>query len=271
MTSINKIISISLVWLLFPLASSAQKKHFEGEITYNASIALDKTARKFLKGSDGAYTIKTIYKNGDELSQEDYFGAITLISRNRDSVYTYLPEIKKGYKCSYSASIGIFKESRKNVESSVKETGETKEMYDMTFKRYKGSEVLEADLLVATIPMTEEHDYWVCTDYDDFWFNNIRIPGLIFSLDWFAKGKIPILGEMTQHFDMSIKELKAREVSDDEFAIPSDISFTIIDDMNTADAKLKKDHKKLMKSKGKKVGEDIQTRGAGKTKGDWDF
>ena len=25
------------------------------------------------------------------------------------------------------------------------------------------------------------------------------------------------------------------------------------------------------KSKGKKVGEDIQTRGAGKTKGDWDF
>ena len=42
MRSINKIISITLVWLLFPLAVCAQKKHFEGEITYNMSIALDK-------------------------------------------------------------------------------------------------------------------------------------------------------------------------------------------------------------------------------------
>ena len=271
MRSINKIISITLVWLLFPLAVCAQKKHFEGEITYNMSIALDKTARKFLKGSDGAYTMKTIYKNGDELCHEDYYGMITLTSRNRDSVYMYLPEIKKGYKCAYSESVTNFKESRKNVESSVKETGETKEMYGLTFKRFKGDEVLDAYMIVATIPMTEEHDYWVCTDYDENWLMSIRIPGMILSLDWFAKGKIPILGEMTQHFDMSIKELKAREVSDDELAIPSDISFTTVSDMNTAEAKLKKDHKKLMKSKGKKVGEDIQTRGAGKTKGDWDF
>ena len=271
MRSINKIISITLLGLLFPLTIGAQNKHFEGEITYNMSIALDKTARKFLKGSDGAYTMKTIYKNGDELCHEDYFGMITLTSRNKDSVYMYLPEIKKGYKCSYSASVTNFKESRTVNESSVKETGEIKDMYGITFKRFKGTEILEADMLVARIPMTEEHDYWVCTDYDENWLMSIRIPGMILSLDWFAKGKIPILGEMTQHFDMSIKELKAREVSDDEFAIPGDISFTTVSDMNTAEAKLKKDHKKLMKSKGKKVGENIQTRGAGKTKGDWDF
>lgn len=58
MRSINKIISITLLGLLFPLTIGAQNKHFEGEITYNMSIALDKTARKFLKGSDGAYTMR---------------------------------------------------------------------------------------------------------------------------------------------------------------------------------------------------------------------
>ena len=70
---------------------------------------------------------------------------------------------------------------------------------------------------------------------------------------------------------MSIKDLKAREVGDSELALPGDINFTLVSNLNTAESKLKKDHKKWMKEKGKKVGEDIQTRGAAKTKGDWDF
>ena len=76
---------------------------------------------------------------------------------------------------------------------------------------------------------------------------------------------------MTQHFDMNIKELKAREVDDSELSLPKDIVFTLVNNLNTAESKLKKDHKKWAKENGKKVGEDIKTRGAAKTKGDWDF
>ena len=38
MRSINKIISITLLGLLFPLTIGAQNKHFEGEITYKMFI-----------------------------------------------------------------------------------------------------------------------------------------------------------------------------------------------------------------------------------------
>ena len=72
MRSIKKLIAVSILWFTIPLVSFAQKKHFEGEITHNMSITLDKTARKFLKGSDGAYEMKTIYKNGNELCHESY-------------------------------------------------------------------------------------------------------------------------------------------------------------------------------------------------------
>ena len=49
MRSIKKLITLSILWFTIPQVSFAQKQHFEGEITYNVSIALDKTARKFLK------------------------------------------------------------------------------------------------------------------------------------------------------------------------------------------------------------------------------
>lgn len=271
MTFTNRLITTSLLWLSLPLTICAQKQHFEGEITYAMSVTLDKTARKFLKGSDGAYTTKTIYKNGDELSHENYYGTTTLLSRTKDSVYTYHPDIKKGYKCSYSSSVNHFKESRKNTESSIKDTGETKEMYGITFKRYKGEETTDADLGIATLKSIEQHDYWVCTDYDENWFMSICIPGMILSLDWFSKASIPILGEMTQHFDIRIKDLIIREVGDDELKLPSDVAFTLVNNMSTAESKLKKDHKKYMKERGKKVGENVQTQGAAKTKGSWDF
>lgn len=266
MRSINKLVAISILWFTIPQVSFAQKQHFEGEITHNMSISLDKTARKFLKGSDGAYEMKTIYKNGDELCHEDYYGFTTLISRTKDSVYMYHPDMKKGYKCSFSASIASFKEARKEMKSSVSSTGETKEMYGITFKRYKGEETLETSL-----ETTDQLDYWVCTDFDDTWVSNIKVPGMIQSFDYFNKTKIPILGTMTQHFEMSIKELKARKVNDSELTLPADINFTLVSDQATVESKLKKDHKKWAKGQGKKVGEDIQTRGAAKTKGDWDF
>ena len=271
MRSIKKLIAVSILWFTIPLVSFAQKKHFEGEITHNMSITLDKTARKFLKGSDGAYEMKTIYKNGNELCHESYYGFYTLISRTKDSVYMYHPDMKKGYKCSFSASIDNYKESRKDTKNTVKATGETKEMYGFTFNRYKGDVTAEVDLSIAKLNTAEQHDYWICTDFDDNWVTSICLPGMILSFDYFSKASIPILGEMTQHFDMSIKELKAREVSDSELVLPSDIDFTWVSNLNTAESKLKKDHKKWMKEKGKKVGEDIQTRGAAKTKGDWDF
>ena len=271
MRPFNKLVAISILWFTIPQLSFAQKKHFEGEITHNMSIALDKTARKFLKGSDGAYEMRTIYKNGEELIHESYYGFTTLISRAKDSVYMYHPDIKKGYKCSFSASIANYKESRKDTENTVRATGETKEMYGFTFKRYKGDVTSDVDLDVATLKSVEQQDYWVCTDFDDNWVTSICIPGMILSFDYFSKASIPILGEMTQHFDMSIKDLKAREVGDSELALPGDINFTLVSNLNTAESKLKKDHKKWMKEKGKKVGEDIQTRGAAKTKGDWDF
>ena len=266
MRSINKLVAISIMWFTIPQVSFAQKKHFEGEITHNVSITLDKTARKFLKGSDGAYEMKTIYKNGNELNHEGYYGFITLISRAKDSVYMYQPDIKKGYKCSFSASIADFKETRKEMKSYISSTGEAKEMYGITFKRYKGEETSD-----ATLDTSDQLDYWICPDFDDTWVSNIKVPGLIQYLDYFNKTKIPILGTMTQHLEMSIKELKVREVSDSEFALPTDITFTLVSTQATAESKLKKDHKKWTKEHGKKVGEDIQTRGAAKTKGDWDF
>lgn len=271
MRSIKELITLSILWFTIPQVSFAQKQHFEGEITYNVSIALDKTARKFLKGTDGAYEMKTIYKNGDEFSHEDYFGMNTLISRAKDSVYMYHPEIKKGYKCSFSASIENYKASRKDTKNTVKATGETKEMYGFTFSRFQGDVTSEVDLSVAKLNTAEQHDYWICTDFDDNWITSICLPGMILSFDYFSKASIPILGEMTQHFDMNIKELKAREVDDSELSLPKDIVFTLVNNLNTAESKLKKDHKKWAKENGKKVGEDIKTRGAAKTKGDWDF
>ena len=133
-------------------------------------------------------------------------------------------------------------------------------------KRYKGEETSD-----ATLDTSDQLDYWICPDFDDTWVSNIKVPGLIQYLDYFNKTKIPILGTMTQHLEMSIKELKVREVSDSEFALPTDITFTLVSNQATAESKLKKDHKKWTKEHGKKVGEDIQTRGAAKTKGDWDF
>ncbi len=261
-----------LAFALFVSVNSyAQKKHFEGEITYSVSITLDKTARKFIKDAEGEYKIKTVFKNGNEKSQENYYGSITYIFRDKDMCYGYNPLTKKGYKCKYSDAIKYYDKIRQTVDNTVKPTGETKESFGITFERFKGQQTTTTEMLGAKITGVEDHDYWVCQDYDENYIMSIKIPGLYESFDWLAKMRMPLLGSFDQHLEISIEELNQREVKDEEFDLPDDVPFDEVTDMAQMEQKLKKDYKKYAKAEGKKKGEDVKREGAAKVKGDWDF
>jgi hypothetical protein len=263
---------IILAFALFVSTSTyAQKKHFEGEITYSVSITLDKTARKFIKDADGEYNIKTVYKNGNEKSQENFYGSISYIFRDKDMCYGYSPLTKKGYKCKYSEAMQYYDKVRQTVDNTVKPTGETKEAFGITFEHFKGQQSTTTDLLGAKLTGTEDHDYWVCRDYDENYIMSIKIPGLYESFDWLAKMRMPLMGSFDQHLEISIEELSQREVKDEEFDLPEDVTFEEVANIALMEKKLKSDYKKYTKTQGKKKGEDVKREGAAKVKGEWDF
>ena len=259
------------IFLCVATSVKAQNKHFEGEVIYSVSATLDKTASKFFKGTNGEYQVKTVMKNGNEKTQENYFGTITYIFRDKDEVYGYSPLTKKGYKCTYSASVKDYQNIRKAENSTVAPTGETKELHGIRFEHFKGEDVTKMDLLGTTITGTDYIDYWVCRDYDENWIMSIKIPGLYQSVDLRSAMRLPLLGSAEQRLEISIEELTAREVKDDEFALPSDITFTEVATMYNIESALKKDYKKYKKAQGKKQGENVKEEGASKVKGDWDF
>ena len=266
-----KSFTILALALFVSVSAYAQKKHFEGEITYSVSITLDKTARKFIKDADGEYNIKTVYKNGNEKSQENFYGSITYIFRDKDMCYGYSPLTKKGYKCKYSEAIQYYDKIRQTVDNTVKPTGETKEAFGITFQHFKGQQSTTTDLLGAKLTGTEDHDYWVCQDYDENYIMSIKIPGLYESFDWLAKMRMPLMGSFDQHLEINIEELNQREVKDEEFDLPDDVTFEDVSNMAQMEQKMKSDYKKYTKAQGKKKGEDVKREGAAKVKGEWDF
>jgi hypothetical protein len=100
---------------------------------------------------------------------------------------------------------------------------------------------------------------------------SIKIPGLYESFDWLAKMRLPLMGSFDQHLEISIEELNQREVKDEEFDLPEDVTFNDVSDMAQMEQKLKSDYKKYTKAQGKKKGEDVKREGAAKVKGEWDF
>lgn len=270
MKSINFLLS-AIIAFGFTTSVSAQKKHFEGDIIYSTSVSLNKVARKFVKGQEGEYKIKTVFKNGNEKTQENYFGCISYVFRDKDEVYGYSPLTKKGYKCSLSASIADYQNMRKVENSTVKPTGETKEAFGITFEHFKGEDTYGMDMLGTTLKATDYIEYWVCRDFDDNWMASIKIPGLQESFDWRTSMKIPLMGTYEQHMEMNIEELNQREVKDEELELPKDIFFEEVATSAQLEAKLKSDYKQYKKAQGKEKGEDVKTEGAAKIKGDWDF
>jgi hypothetical protein len=224
-----------------------------------------------MKGAEGEYKIKTVFKNGNEKSQENYFGCITYIFRDKDMCYGYNPLTKKGYQCSYSASVKDYQNVRKVENSSVKATGETKEAFGIIFEKFQGADVTKVDLLGAKITGTDNIEYWVCRDYDENWIMSIKIPGLYESFDLRSVMKMPLVGSFEQHLELNIEELNQREVKDEELDLPEDITFEKVATMSQMEQKMKKDYSKYAKAQGKQKGEEVKQEGAAKVKGDWDF
>ena len=266
-----KFLAVMAVALLTSTNTSAQNKHFEGEIIYSTSVTLDKTARKFIKGAEGEYKVEAVMKNGNEKAQENYFGTINYLFRDKDECYGYSPLTKKGYKCTYSASIKDYENIRKVENSTVKPTGETKEAFGMTFEHFKGEDVSKLDMLGAKITATDYIDYWVCRELDENWIMSIKIPGLYESFDLRSVMKMPLMGSFEQHLELNIEELNQREVKDEEFNLPEDVTFEEVETMAQIESKLKSDYKKYKKAQGKEKGEDVKQEGAAKVKGEWDF
>lgn len=270
MKSINFLLS-AIFAFGFTTSVNAQKKHFEGEIIYSTSITFNKVARKFIKGQEGEYKIKTVFKNGNEKSQENYFGCISYLFRDKDELYGYSPLTKKGYKCTYSATVADYQNMRKVENSTVKPTGETKDTLGLTFELFKGEDIASMDMLGANVKSTDYIEYWVCRDFDENWIMSIMIPGLYESFDLRTSMKIPLMGTYEQHLEMNIEEFNQREVKDEEFDLPKDIVFEEVATSAVMESKLKSDYKKYKKAQGKEKGEDVKTEGAAKIKGDWDF
>ena len=269
-----QLLAVAFLILCNSAIAFAQKKHFEGEITYTVSITMDKTMRKFIKDADGEYKVRTIYKNGNEKTVENYFGTTNYIFRDRDSVYVYNPATKTGYKCTYSKSVEDYASIRnpsESFKSTVGPTGETKIVNGITFEHFKGQEKMNMDILGTTIVSTEDLDYWVNQDYDENYLMSIRIPGLYTDLDYTSRFRVPLFGEGVQHVSIKMHEVNPREVKDLDFALPSDITFTEVYTQNQAEKAIKKDYKKYTKKLGKKKGEDVKTTGASEVKGEWDF
>ena len=262
--------------------ANAQKKHFNGEITYTVSVSLNKAARKIIKGTEGEYKVKSICKNGNEKTTENYFMTTSYSFRDKDSIYSYNQRTRTGYKCSLSETIKYNQKVRhegKNeggglsteFKNDVKPTGETKEISGFTFQHYKGPQTCKMDILGAKVVSTEELDYWVNTDYDDSNIMTIMIPGLFTDLNYTSRFKVPLLGQVEQYVSMKFHEVNPREVSDEEFVLPTDIVFLEVkNDSEIGDA-IKKDYKKWAKAQGKSIGEEVKTEGAAEVEGEWDF
>ena len=267
----KKIIMMMAIFAMGFQRINAQNKHFEGEIIYSTAVSLNKTARKLIKGTEGEYKTKTVFKNGNEKSQENYFGTITYLFREKDSLYNYSPLTKKGYKCTYSASIADYRNIRKKEDSSVKPTGETKEVHGIVFEHFKGQDISKLDMLGTTLTFTDDIDYWVCRDYDENWITSIEIPGLYESFGLRSSGKIPIMGTFEQSVELIIEDFSQREVKDEEFTLPAEIIFEEVETSAKMESCIKRDYKNYKKAQGKQHGEDVKQEGAAKIKGDWDF
>lgn len=266
-----KFLAVMAMVLFTSANTSAQKKRFEGEIIYSTSVTLNKTARKFIKGAEGEYKVKAVCKNGNEKTQENYYGSISYLFRDQDMCYLYSPKTKTGYKCTYSATVADNQKVRKVEDSTVKPTGETKEAFGLTFEHYKGEDVAKLDLLGTTLKSTDYIEYWVCRDYDESWIMSIMIPGFFESFDLRTSMKIPLMGAYEQHVEMNVEEFTPREVKDEEFDLPKDIIFEEVETSAQMESRLKSDYKKYKKALGEEKGEDVKQEGAAKVKGEWDF
>ena len=100
---------------------------------------------------------------------------------------------------------------------------------------------------------------------------SIKIPGLYESFDLRSVMKMPLMGSFEQHLELNIEELNQREVKDEEFNLPEDVTFEEVETMAQIESKLKSDYKKYKKAQGKEKGEDVKQEGAAKVKGEWDF
>ena len=268
--TIGRIITALVLLSVGSVAANAQKKHFEGEVTYSVSITLNKGARKFIKGTEGEYKVRTIYKNGNEKTTENYYGSVSYTFRDRDSMYCYSPVTNTGYSCTVSETIKDFEKVRKNVINTVRPTGETMQLSGITFEHMKGQQKSNMELLGATLTNTEDLDYWVCREFDDSYFMSIKIPGLYTNFDYTGSFRVPLFGTAVQHVSITIHEITPREVKDEELALP-DIKFTELMTQAGIESAIKSDYKKHMKAQGKKQGEDVKTKGAAEVKGEWDF
>ena len=262
--------------------TNAQKKHFNGEITYTVSVSLNKAARKIIKGTEGEYKVRTICKNGNEKTTENYYMTTSYTFRDKDSIYSYNQRTRTGYKCSLSETIKYNEKVRKEGENKaggvstdfkndVKPTGETKEISGLMFQRYSGTQTFKMDVLGAKVVSTEDLDYWVNTDYDESSIMTIMIPGLFTDLRYTSRFKVPLLGEVEQHITMAFHKVKPRDVSDEEMALPSDIDFKELKNDSEISSAIKKDYKKWAKAQGKKQGEEVKTEGAAEIEGEWEF
>ena len=267
---IGGIITALLLMALTSVPVNAQKKHFEGEVTYSVSITFNKAARRFIKGTEGEYKVRTIYKNGNEKTTENYYGSVSYTFRDRDSMYCYSPVTNTGYSCTITETVKDFEKVRKDVINTVKPTGETMQLSGITFEHMKGQQKLNVDLLGTTLTTTEDMDYWVCREFDDTYFMSIKIPGLYTNFDYTSTFRVPLFGSAVQHVSITIHEVIPREVKDEEFALP-DIKFTELMTQAGIESAIKSDYKKHMKAQGKKQGEDVKTQGAAEIKGEWDF
>lgn len=260
-------ILLSFVSIVLP----AQKKSFEGEFHLTNTVTADKTFRKLYTWIvNGEYRMDIIRRGEDELCAETYQGTTTLILRSQNIVYCWSTLLKKGVKFAYIPYEDYLKSLHKDFTSTVKATGETREIFGYICNRYRGAEKATTNVFGAQMTTTQEEDYWVCEDYPAEYLGSTYLPGMPFYYEENSRVGLPLLGEGSQHQSISVTSIKERSVADNELTPPADIQFTTTDDGYNAMQKLAKEIRKY-KKKHNITDDGVKTEGVGQQQGEWDF
>jgi hypothetical protein len=269
-----KTILLALLMTVGGVCAQENGTLFEGEIHYINTVAVDKTIGRLFGGAkSGEYTMKIVHKGGKEYAEESYSGMYSILLPEKDEVYVFSKLTKTGYKFPYSYYAKNAEKIQDLFEGNIASTGEKKQIHGFPCERYKGAEKSTQDIFGVKMVTVRIVDYWVCKQFPKEWIGSLEVPGKPFDYEDKQSITLPIVGDGVQAQTVHVSKVVPRAVDEKEFAVPTDVTFTDIDDGYSAMRKIQKEIRQYMKKNkltSNGVGE-IQTEGVANTKDEFEF
>lgn len=261
-----------LLLLCMALMASAQDKYFEGELIYDNFENHSKIVIKLSKGMayNGKRVVRVLMKGSTIHMIDEVLHFHTLLKPDEDKAIIFSDILERGQEFPYAEYVkeylSTFSISQGKVKGTFANMGEKEDVLGHSCDLFKGkvsASSVKTDLEAWTTTAFKIHDSFRAIA------NGMDLEGLALKFAYKTVGKIPLMGEARSYVQSELREMNAREVTDEEISIPA--SYKLVKSKSPFKVVgLYSDTKKALKARGE-YPDEMEQEVTYKTEDEWSF